>query len=106
MESLDGHHLIIECTIEDFLRRLKLHSLVDCGASGFAFIDKDYAHYHNLPLHSLKEPRYLKVIDGRPIDSGDITYVVKVGLNINGHNERLSAYVMKLGHYPLVLGIP
>ena len=106
MESLDGHHLIVKCTIEDSFRKLKSHSLVDCGASGFAFIDKDYAHHHNLPLHSLKEPRHLEVIDGRPIDSGDITHVVKVGLNINGHYEQLSAYVTKLGHYPLVLGIP
>ena len=87
MESLDGHHLIVKCTIEDSLRRLKSHSLVDCGASGFAFIDKDYAHHYNLPFHSLKEPRQLKVIDGRPINSGDITHVVKVGLNINGHYE-------------------
>ena len=106
MESLDGHHLIVKCTIEDSFHKLKSHSLVDCGASGFAFIDKDYAHHHNLPLHSLKEPRHLEVIDGRPIDSGDITHVVKVGLNINGHYEQLSAYVTKLGHYPLVLGIP
>ena len=64
MESLDGHHLIVKYTIEDSLRRLKSHSLVDCGASRFAFIDKDYAHQHNLPLHSLKEPRHLEVIDG------------------------------------------
>ena len=76
MESLGGHHLIVKCTIVDFLRRLKSHSLVDCGASGFAFIDKDYAYHHNLPLHSLKEPRLLEVFDGRSIDSGDITHVV------------------------------
>ena len=63
MESLDGHHLIIKYTTEDSLHRLKSHSLVDCGASGFAFFNKDYAHHHDLPLHSLKEPRYLKVID-------------------------------------------
>ena len=87
MESLDGHHLIVKCTIEDSLSRLKSHSLVDCGAFGFPFIDKDYAHHHNLPLHSLKELRHLQVIDGRPIDSGKITHVVKVGLNINGHYE-------------------
>ena len=64
MESLDGQHLIIKCTIEDSLHRLKSHSLVDGSAFGFAFIDKNYAHHHNLPLHSLKAPRHLEVIDG------------------------------------------
>ena len=106
MARLDGHHLIIKCTIEDPPRRLDTHSLIDCGASGFAFIDKDFAQQHNFPLHSLRDPRRLEVIDGRPIDSGDITHVAKVGLDINGHREQVSAFVTKLGHYPLVLGIP
>ena len=61
--SLDGHHLIIRCTIEDPARRLDTHSLIDCGASGFAFVDKDFAQHHNLPLHSLKDPSHLEVID-------------------------------------------
>ena len=64
MESLDCHHLNVKCTIEDSIRKLKSHSLVDCGAHGFTFIDKDYTHHHNLPLHSQKEPRYLEDIDG------------------------------------------
>ena len=85
--KLDGHHLIIKCTIEDPPRRLDTHSLIDCGASGFAFIDKDFAQQHNFPLHSLRDPRRLEVIDGRPIDSGDITHVAKVGLDINGHRR-------------------
>ena len=104
--KLDGHHLIIKCTIEDPPRRLDTHSLIDCGASGFAFIDKNFALQHTFPLHSFKDPRRLEVIDGRPIDSGDITHVAKVGLDINKHRERVSAFVTKLGHYPLVLGIP
>ena len=104
--KLDGHHLIIKYTIEHSSCSLDTHLLVDCGASGFTFIDKDYAQRHNLPLHSLKDPRRLEVIDGQTIDSGDITHVAKVGLDINGHREQLSAFVTKLGHYPLVLGIP
>ena len=104
--KLDGHHLIIKCTIEDTPRRLDTHSLIDCGASGFAFIDMDFVQQHNFPLHSLRDPRRLEVIDGRPIDSEDITHVAKVGLDINGHREQVSAFVTKLGHYPFVLGIP
>ena len=80
----DGHHLIIKCTIEDHPRRLDTHSLINCGASDFAFIKKDFAQRYNFPLHLLSDPHSLEVIDNRPIDSGDITQVAKVGLDING----------------------
>ena len=60
----DGHHLIIKYTIEDPPSRLDTHSLTDCGASGFAFIDRDFAEQHNHPLHSLWDQRRLEVIDG------------------------------------------
>ena len=104
--KLDGSHLITECTLVELHRRLDLHVLVDCGASGFSFINREFARQHNLPQFTLKEPRRLKVIDGRPIDSRDITHTVKVKLDINGHQEQLTAFITKLGHYPIVLGIP
>ena len=85
LAKLDSHHLIIKCTIEHSSRCLDIYSLVDCGASGFAFIDKDYAQLNNLPLHSIKDPCRLLVIDSRPIDCGNTTHVAKVGVDINGH---------------------
>lgn len=104
--KLDGSHFLLDCTVIDSHRKLDTHTLVDCGATGFSFIDGDFDRQHNLPLFSLAEPRRLEVIDGRPIDSGDITHTVRVGFSIGGHYEKLTAFVTKLGHYPLVLGIP
>ena len=104
--KLDGSHLIVQYTLVDPHRRLDSHALVDCGASGFSFIDWEFARQHNLTQYTLKEPRWLEVLDGRPIDSGDITHMVKMHLDINGHQERLTAFVTKLGYYPLVLGLP
>ena len=104
--KLDGHHLIVQCKLVDSNSKLDSHALVDCGASGFSFVDRDFVRQHNLPISFLKNPQRLEVIDSRPINSGDITHIVKIGLNINGHFKNLSAYVTKLGHYPLVLGIP
>ena len=77
--KFDGHHLILKCTLVDTHRRLDTHTLIDCGASGFSFIDRDFVRQHNLPLFSLKEPRCLEEIDVRPIDSGDITHVTPHG---------------------------
>src|SRR5690606_32142194 len=76
------------------------------GATGFAFVDEEFVRQHNLPKFSLRVPRALEVIDGRPIASGDITHLVKVPMTIGGHTEHLLAFVTRLGHYPLVLGIP
>ena len=104
--KLDGSHLIIKCTFVEPHSRLDSHALVDCGASGFSFIDLEFAHQHNLPQYILKEPRRLEVIDGRPIDTGDITYIVKIDGDINGQQEILTTFVTKLGHYHLVLGNP
>ena len=103
---LEGSHFVINCSIIDYYQKLATHALVDCGASGFSFIDNEFVRQHNCPLFKLSEPRRLDIIDGRPIDSGDITHISKISLNIGGHTEYLSAFVTKLEYYPLVLGIP
>ena len=103
---LEGQHLVITCNITSQSPPVSTVALIDCGATGFAFVDEAFTRQHNLPLHRLSSSRNLEVIDGRPIDSGPITHVAKFDLNIHGHKESLTAFVTKLGHYPIVLGIP
>ena len=69
-------------------------------------MNEDFARQHNFPRYQLKNPKMVEVIDGRPISSGDITEYVEVECTIGDHHELLTAYVTRLGHYPLVLGIP
>ena len=104
--GIDGNHLVVVCNIIDNQVVIKTHTLIDSGATGYAFIDEDFTRRNNLPLYALKEPRSLTVIDGRPISSDDITHLTKIGLTINNHQETIPAYVTKLGGYPLTLGIP
>jgi hypothetical protein len=40
------------------------------------------------------------------MSSGNITHIVEAQLSIHEHQERLPMFVTKLGHYPIVLGIP
>jgi len=47
----------------------------------------------------LKEKRQVEVIDGRPIESGDITHIAKVGMRIQDHREQSPMFVTKLEHY-------
>jgi hypothetical protein len=61
--EIDGNHLIVTFTLHASRSVIKSHILIDCGTTGHAFIKKDYTHHHHLPLHLLKLPRNLTVID-------------------------------------------
>ena len=104
-ESLDENHIIISTQIQDESSLISTHVLVDCGATGFAFIDKEFAYDHNFPLFKLKKPCCLEVINGRPIESGLITHITKLKMTITSHQERIPLFVTKLGHYSIVLGL-
>jgi hypothetical protein len=69
-------------------------------------MDQDFARHYQIPLQELKEKKHLELIDGRPIESGDITHIAKVGMKIQDHGEQLPRFITQLGHYPIVLGIP
>src|SRR5271169_2591351 len=102
--SMDGNHLVITCTLSDNENKIRTHALIDSGATGYSFIDEDFAHHHNLPLYKLSTPHSLEVINGHPISSGTITYITKAHLSIGSHHEKLPMFVTKLSHYPLILG--
>jgi len=103
---MEGKHIVLSCTLSFGDKTIATHALIDCGATGISFVDENFASHHQIPLQALKTARALEVIDGRPISSGDITHVARVGLAIQEHRERLPMFVTKLGHYPVVLGIP
>ena len=46
------------------------------------------------------------MIASRTINTGDITHLVIIDLDINGHQEHHTAFLTKLGNYLLVLGLP
>jgi len=104
--SMEGKHLVITCTLTVNDQEIPTHVLIDCGATGIAFMDQDFACHDHIPLQELKEKRQVEVIDGRPIESGDITHIAKVGMTIQDHKKQLPRFVTKIGHYPIVLGIP
>ena len=103
---MEGKHLVITCTLTVNNQEIPTHALIDCGATGIEFMDQDFTRHHQIPLHELREKRQVEVIDGIPIESGDITHVAKVGMKIQDHGEQIPMFVTKLGHYPIGLGIP
>jgi len=62
--SMEGIHLVITFTLTMNNQEIHTHTLVDCGATGIPFIDKDFACHHQIPLVELKEQNLVEVIDG------------------------------------------
>ena len=104
--SMECKHLVITCSLTVNNQEIATHILIDCDATGIAFMDQDFARHHEIPLQELNVKRQLEVIDGRPIESGDIMHIAKVGIEIHEHKEQLPMFITKSGHYPMVLEIP
>jgi len=103
---MEGEHLVVSCILSVNGQTIATNALIDSGATGIAFINKDFAYHHQLPVVPLSNPRSLQVIHGHPISSGDITHTTTINLLINEHQEELPMFVTQLGHYPIVLSIP
>ena len=105
-DQLDGKHIVISYSLSFGDIRVQTHTLIDCGATGYAVIAEGFARQYQIPQFQHKKPRIVEVIDGSPIASGDITHLAKATLSIQEHYENLSKFITALRHYPIVLEIP
>lgn len=96
--SIEGRHLVITCTLTVNNKGIPTHALIDCRATGIAFMDQDFACHHQIPVQELNTQKQVEVIDGRSIKSGDITHFAKVGMKVHEHNKQVPLFVNKLGH--------
>ena len=62
--ELEGEHLFVAATLHNGDHSIQTPAMIDAGATGFAFIDENFAHQHKFPLYRRNHPRDLEVIDG------------------------------------------
>lgn len=79
--------------------------MIYSSATG-TFMSLKFAASHGIPLDSIPTPITLPCIDGTLTTSGAITHTTKVAMNRWGDMEIKHFYVMTLGGYNLVLGMP
>lgn len=89
-------------------------ALIDCGASGYAYISEDLVRRLALPLTTLKEPIVLRGFEN--VESPyRIEYSIECPLDLaaaatdsaaDAHTELLSAHVVPHFKYDLVLRLP
>jgi len=103
--ELEGENLFVAATLHNGDHSIQTSTIIDTGATGFVFIDENFVCQQNFPQYRLNPPQDLEVINGRPIESGQITHLTKISYQIQDHTETLPAFITKLGHFSLVLGI-
>jgi hypothetical protein len=81
-------------------------AMIDSGATA-NFINESFVFSENFVKDLLPFPQTLKVVDGRPISSGQVTHQVSSSMLIDDvHLENVSFNVATLGHFPIILGLP
>jgi len=104
--ELEVQHLFVAAMHRNSGHSIQTSTIFDTGVMGFAFIDENFVCQHKFPHYNLNPPRDLEVIDGRPIESSQITHIIKIFCQIQDHTETLPAFITKLGHFSLVVRIP
>jgi hypothetical protein len=79
---MESKYLVVKCSLKVEEKIINTHALIDCGATGIAFIDKDFVRHYQLEEKEIRESRELEVIGGRPIKSCTITTMAKMNLGI------------------------
>ena len=97
---------VVSASIESRNNKQTESIMVDCGATGKAFIDPKLALSLNLKFQDLKNPRPLQMFDGSEASAGRVTQIVHIKLRIGLHSEHLSCFVTPLPNQKLILGLP
>jgi hypothetical protein len=103
--SMEEKRLVITCTLTVNGLEIPTHALTDCGATGIALMDQDFACHHHILRQELKERKQIEVIDGRSIVAGDIRHIANGGMKLQDHGEQLPMCITKLEQYPIVFRI-
>lgn len=95
---MHGKHSIILCSLSFNNVSVRTFTLVESGATGFAFVDKEFASLHSIRLQELKTPHHIEGIEGRPIDPGVVTHIAWLGLLVHGHEEEALVFFTSIWH--------
>ena len=60
-------------------------------------------YLNKLTLFKLQNYCQLNVVNGRPSLAGNITYIVKLNIEIKEYKEKMLFYIIKLGKYNIIL---
>lgn len=98
---MDGEPFVISALVDDISFA---NTLIDTGCLSYGLCDSRYARKNNLTRLRIK-PREVSGFDGKV--SSSVHEVAVVTLDLDGYREaRMFMYVLPIGHYDMILGMP
>ena len=101
--SFKNSHIIVSCILRQAQFKISVLALIDFEISIYAFIDKTFAQFHDLPLHFFVYPRRFREFDDQIARIEDITHVVYIIIILKTHVKRLFLYVTDLNQYSIII---
>ena len=96
-----GSHLIVPCEINEYE---PVDGMIDCGATGLAFMNTLLARHLKLKTTKLEEPQEVVAADGHAMDP--ITETVNIRMKIKDHVEDITMFLSNIGSFNIILGMP
>src|SRR3982074_331116 len=87
-------------------RKVETIALIDSGAKGASFIDRDFAAKQKIPLKRLTKDIPILNADGTENRGGDICEYVKVTLEVEKRSCGILLLATSLGRETVILGYP
>lgn len=98
---MDGEPFVVSALVNDISFA---NTLIDTGCLAYGLCDSRFAQKHNL-LRLQIEPREITGFDGKI--SSNVSEVAVITLDLDGHREaRAFFYILPIGHYDMILGLP
>jgi hypothetical protein len=76
--GMEENHFVITCRLTINNSQVATHVQIDCEATCIASMLPHCARNHQIPLQKFNVKKLIDVINGRPIESGDITHIERL----------------------------
>src|SRR5260370_2425144 len=95
------------CTVSKNGLGIKTRTLIDTGANGYIFIDREYAEkasqHMNVPIQSMPEARNIRSFEGKK--GNPITQYIEMNLHIDGRKQKKQTMLLvQLRGHDIILG--
>ena len=101
--SFKNSHIIVFCILRQAQFKIFVFVLIDSEASTYAFIDKIFAQFRNLFLHSFAYFRRFRNFDDQIARIENITHVIYIIITLKTYVKRLFLYVISFNQYFIIM---
>lgn len=89
-------YMVVSCILRYYQEQIQVLTLIDFGASRYAFIDQNFAYKYSFPLYKFKYSCRLFGFNGQLTWKSNITHIAKAILILKEYFKKLFLFVPSL----------